>query len=835
MTIIDSDLASFGDLLKGFRTRRHLTQHQLACALGVHRNAISRWEQGDVLPAHKAVVLELTRHLKLDDQETRQLLEASLTALPPHWSVPFPRNPYFTGREKVLEALHTQLGIDQAVALTQSSALHGLGGVGKTQIALEYAYRYALEYSAVFWVRAETEESIVFSLLRIAEVLQLPGRDDKDQQHVVAAVQRWLSTHGQWLVTWDNVEDLDILNRFLPSTRSGAILLTTRLQALGTLARGLDLAPMEHEEGTLFLLRRGKVLDTEASDEQVGQFARQMPAQYAAATELMEVLGGLPLALDQAGAYVEETHCGLPAYLDLFRTRRATLLQLRGEGTRDHPASVVTTFTLALRATAERHPVVLDLLLMCALLQPDAIPEEVFRQGGKHLGPQLQAVCCDALKWDHVVSLACAYSLLSRQPEEQTLSIHRLVQSVLVDGMSETEQVQWSRRVIEVLDAVFPEIQPTTESTAWKQGERLLPHALLCLQRARANEESLPLASLAYKVARYLRERGQYGEAESLLQRALQIREQTFGAKHLEVTSCLDELAILSFRQGKYEQAELLYQRTLHIWEQTLGPEDLKVAKPLYGLARLHLRQGKYEQAGLLYRRALQVWERVLGPWHPEVAKTLDGLALLHSKQGKYEQAESLFQRALQIWEQALGPEHSEIAYPLNNLANLYRSQGKYEQAEPLYEHALRLREQHLGRNHPEVAQTLHDLAILWQKQGDLVKAQAQAEHALQIHVQALGEAHPETIATRALYAQLIQEQAGGTEPTLEHIRTFLKARGWSVHLKKRRDKLYVYATRRVGEHTHSRYLAPLSNLAACLAAVWMLPNAKEEKPTVAQ
>ena len=146
---------------------------------------------------------------------------------------------------------------------------------------MEYAYRHSLEYSAVFWIGAETEEQIVSSLLRIAEVLQLPGRDGKDQQQAIADVQRWLSVHDQWLLIWDNVEDLAQLDRFLPSTRSGAILITTRCQTLGTLARGVDLLPMEHEEGMLFLLRRAKVLEPEATYVQVSQLAEQMPLQYA--------------------------------------------------------------------------------------------------------------------------------------------------------------------------------------------------------------------------------------------------------------------------------------------------------------------------------------------------------------------------------------------------------------------------------------------------------------------------------------------------------------------------------------------------------------------------
>ncbi len=336
MTMIGYNFSSFGTLLKTLRRRRRLTQQGLAEALGVHRRTLVRWEQGDSLPESKAQVLELARCLKLDNQETRHLLEASLTALSPHWFVPLPRNPYFSGREETLEVLHAQLGVDRAVALTQSSALHGLGGIGKTQIALEYAYRHALEYSAVFWIRAETEGQIVASLLHIAETLQLPGRDDTDQQQVIAVLQRWLSTHRQWLLIWDNVEDLALLDRFLPPVRQGAILITTRSQALGTLAQGINLSPMEPKEGMLFLLRRAKVLPPEAFEWD--QLIVRLPDAYEAAVELVTILGGLPLALDQAGAYIEETGCSLTSYLQRYTQQRSSLLNRRGSSSgANHP------------------------------------------------------------------------------------------------------------------------------------------------------------------------------------------------------------------------------------------------------------------------------------------------------------------------------------------------------------------------------------------------------------------------------------------------------------------------------------------------------------------
>ncbi|MBV9231665.1 MAG: tetratricopeptide repeat protein, partial [Chloroflexi bacterium] len=722
---------------------------------------VIRWEQGEVLPESKALVLELARHLKLDEQETRQLLEASLTALAPHWSVPLPRNPYFTGREEILEALHTQLGIDRAVALTQSSALHGLGGMGKTQIALEYAYRHALEYSAVFWIGAEIQEQMVSSFLRVAWVLGLPERDDKDQQRVVVAVQHWLSTHRQWLLIWDNVEDLDLLQRFLPSARRGANLLTTRCQTLGTLTRGLDLAPMEQEEGMLFLLRRAKVLSPDASGEDVRFLAERTPAQYQAAAALVEAMGGLPLALDQAGAYLEATRCGLPAYLELFRARRVTLLQLRGEGAREHPASVSTTFTLSLTATTRRHPAVGDLLRICALLQPDAIPEELFRQGGEHLGSALAPVCGDPLEWDRLLGVACSYSLLARQPETHTLSLHRLVQSVLLESMTEAEREIWTRRVLRAIEAVFPEVLMTTTAyVVWKQCERLVPLALLCLQHQGSTKEALACAELAYKVAQYHQYlRGQYREAEPLYLRALQIQEHALGATHPAVASTLNSLANLYWRQGKYAEAEPLHLRALQIREQALGPIHPEVANPLNSLATLYRGQGKYAEAEPLCQRALQIREQTLGPTHPAVAHSLNNLALLSRDQGKYGEAEALYQRALRIWEQALGPEHSLVSRALHGLANLSRNQEKYEEAETLYRRALSIQEQRVGLSHPDVAEMLHNLALLRQRQGNLSETMTLAEYALAIRLQALGEDHPKTAASRELYTHLVQEQ----------------------------------------------------------------------------
>jgi tetratricopeptide (TPR) repeat protein/transcriptional regulator with XRE-family HTH domain len=749
---------SFGALLQAFRHRRQLTQQQVADKLGVHRNTIGTWERGDFLPESKGLVLELARSLRLNDEEGRRLLEASFTAPAPFWSVHFPRNPLFTGREEMLEILHTCLGSEPLVALTQSYALHGLGGVGKTQLVLEYAYQHALEYSAVGWIAAETTETVVSSLLRVAEHFQLPDWQDTDQQRVVAAVQRWLSIHSQWLLIWDNLEDLGLLPHFLPSLRQGSVLITTRSQALGSLAHGVDLCPMGEEEGRLLLLRRAKMLSPQAPAEQMRKLVTSRPTEYAAAGDLVSVLGGLPLALDQAGAYIEETGCSLSDYLHRYSEQRVRLLERRGGVGSDHPQSVMTTFQLALEQVDRKQKAAADVLRVCAFVYAEGIPEELFILGAEHLGPALAPLASDPTWFDQAVAVLRSLSLVQRQPETHTLSLHRLVQAVIREPMSEQEQVVWLKRVLKSLNVVFPAVRLETAEVR-KQAERFLPHVLPLVDLLPDQEGGQELAEALQNAAQYLRVRAQYEQAETMYQRAIRVKERVLGPEHLQVATSLNGLGQLYWEQGKYEQAEPLFQRALAIYEQQAGPDYPQVASLLENLAALYAEQGNYELAEPLFQRVVSMREQAMGSGHAGVAVSLANLADCYADQGKYEQAEPLYQRALAIWDQTLGREHSYAAHSLSGLARLYTEQGKYEEAEPLFQQALTNREQHLGQHHPQTAETLYDLAILRQKQGNLNEALSLAKDALQICSEMLGEAHPKTLAVQTLYAQLLQEQ----------------------------------------------------------------------------
>jgi hypothetical protein len=325
-------------------------------------------------------------------------------------------------------------------------------------------------------------------------------------------VQRWLITHSRWLLIWDNLENLELLQHWLPSTRRGAILITTRSPALGTLAQGLELSSMRQEEGMLFLLRRAKVLEPEATSEQMQQLAQRQPSEYAAAEKLVRVMDGLPLALDQAGAYIEEIGCSLADYLQRYEQQPAHLLDRRGVLGGDHPHSVTTTFLTVSERVEREQSAAADILRVCALLHAEAIPEEIFVVGAAHLGPELASLATDPCQLDLAIAVLRSFSLVQRQPQTRTLALHPLVQTVLRERMSEQERATWMRRVSAALNTAFPEV--TYE--AWRQCERLLPHVLACATAMSDQGGNQDLAEVLGKAADYLRACARYDQAESL-------------------------------------------------------------------------------------------------------------------------------------------------------------------------------------------------------------------------------------------------------------------------------------------------------------------------------
>jgi tetratricopeptide (TPR) repeat protein len=599
------------------------------------------------------------------------------------WNVPFRRNPFFTGREQLLTQLHENLTQTGAAALTQAQAISGLSGIGKTQFAVEYAYRYRDEYHFILWVRAATYNTLISDFVALADMFHLREKDEQDQNKVVVAVKRELATVSSWLLIFDNADDLALVNDFLPTEGKGHILLTTRTQAVGTIANRIEVEKMDSLTGTLLLLRRARVLAADFPLDQAHEIDR------ISAEAIVKEMDALPLALDQAGAYIEETGCSVSAYLERYRQRQETLLKRRGGSSPDHPEPVASTWSLSFEQIERDNPIAADLLRFSAFLAPDAIPEEMITEGAAELGEHLQSVATDPSLLDEAIGTLRRFSLVRRNSDNNTYSLHRLVQIVLKESTNEQTQRQWAEKIIRALNRAFPNVSEAT----WAQCQRYLPHVQVCAELMNQYQLVFPEAArLLDQAAIYLDDHALYPQAELLFQQALAIREKVLPPEHAHIASSLNNLGWLYQTQGKYEQAEPLFKRSLAIREKTLGPEHPTTANSLNNLAVLYRNEGKYEQAEPLFKRSLAIREKMLGPEHPTTAISLNDLANLYCALGKYQQAEPLYQRALSIKEKVLGPEHPSIPNVLQNYADLLRKTKHEDEATALEKRANAIR-----------------------------------------------------------------------------------------------------------------------------------------------
>src|SRR5260221_654088 len=665
------------------RILRNLHLPDLAVQLGVARAAVKRWERGSQHPSPyyriklcdlfglsaqdlglEAVtgdlpLLDLAQEILPDATHQDRDSPASVEEARAYWMVPYARNPNFTGRAGQLTSLlHLQSPDDcdqqsttQRTSCLSSLALTGMGGIGKTQIALEYAYRVReqVHYQHIIWINAASEEAILTSFLTVADQLPDVQQQGTDQHQIVAAVRHWFEHDAHsWLLIVDNADDLSIIPAYLPRLGNGRILLTTRAHAVGALATAITVTNLSMEEGTELLQRRTQRL------------ADVSPHEMKQARHIVSTLAQFPLALDQAGAYIEETGCSFSSYLDLYHTHRSLLLARRGKQSTNYAATVTTTWALSLQVLTQRNPAASEFLQLSAFVALFHCPDERLIGGAPHWHPALHEAVTDPLRFNQMVEDLFQFSLVKRFAEDRLLSLHRLVQIVQRERMAPAEQRLWAQRVVCAVNAVFP--YDLTDSLAtWPLCQRYLEQALMCDLLIQEHQVLLPeAADLLNRTGTYLRDRAAYALAEPLFQRALRIREQHLGPEHADTAATLNDLAALYWQQGRYAEAEPLFQNALHIREQYLGPEHAETATPLNDLATLYWQQGRYTEAEPLFQHTLHDHASELQPDHAETATPLNNLATLYWQQGRYTEAEPLFQRALHTYEQHLGPEHPD-------------------------------------------------------------------------------------------------------------------------------------------------------------------------------
>lgn len=462
------------------------------------------------------------------------------------WNAPS-RNPHFTGRDNDLSELHRLLKARSRVAV---QAVRGMGGVGKTQLALEFCHRHCARLDAVWWIGAENPTLIPDQLRGLGRALglDLPA-DVADAAQVVLSHLRGLP---RWLLVFDNAESVADLHPFLPSSGTGKVLVTTRRAGFDALGGVLDLDTMARRESVALLARRSPVLTADQADE------------------LAELLGDLPLGLEQAAAYLAQSRMPPHEYLQLLRTSPDGLADKGEDGQRrTADRSLHTLWTLSLRRLDEHNPQAAQLLAVCSYLAPEAVPMELFTTNSAVLPTPLDADAANAATLSHVVGVLTDYSLVKR--DQNTITVHRLVQlavrehatSPTPDADSEHHPLAWT---LALLHAHLP-LGVYKDPTAWPRWQQLLPHVLAALHHHHATPDLARETTLwlLNQTSSYLQTIGLAGQARPLAERALAIDEATHGPDHPHVAIRLGNLAMVLQDLGQPHDAELLLERARRI------------------------------------------------------------------------------------------------------------------------------------------------------------------------------------------------------------------------------------------------------------------------------
>lgn len=700
--------------------------------------------------------------------------------------VPLDRNGFFAGREAILRGIEETLARGATAAVTQAQAISGLGGVGKTQVALEFAYRARDRYSDVLWVSAASEDTLRAGFAAIAEQLgiDVAGRD---AQAAARAVKLWLEANRGWLLVLDNADEPSQIRPYLPRGGSGHILLTSRAQVLQQLgiAAPLQLNELSPEESLRFLQRRA------------GREAEADKSEIDAMAALARELGHLPLALEQAAAYIVELQETFANYLRAFKRERLKLLDRAQPIAGDYERSVATTWSLNFRRIEQESPASVALLQVLSFLGADAVPDELIRGGMERWPTPLRDALLggDALVLGKLLQPLARYSLIRRDRSKETTSTHRLVQDVVREGLDDKAQRALARSVVVALATQFPD---PADYRNWPACERFLQHVRAGVRWIEEFDFRFEEAGrLLNQTAFYLEEREEYEEAETLYQRSVAVREhisERDGYTNPNIVAALRNLGVLRMKLGRYADAEVDLRRAVHAAERvaregrfatdrdilpmalvSLGhileergraQEALPIlqrafahveqapasvlpidrAQVVRALAGLQRQLGHADEAATLFQKAIELLEHAGPAAVPALADARVGLSEVRLSQGRLADAEVLAARALKQMEQAYGSDHADVAQFVEKIGKVYVEQGRYREAEPLLRRNLDSRRRAHGRASLHTARALDLLADCLRHQSRYDEAQPLYVEAIAVAERTLGPDHHDLI-----------------------------------------------------------------------------------------
>ncbi len=655
-------------------------------------------------------------------------------------NLPYLSSEFFKGREALLDELSKSLGPvpDSGATPVVARVLNGMGGVGKTRLAVEYAWRRATDYTALLFVNASDPEALQRNLAALCgrAILDLPEQGETDEGRQRDAVLAWLGQHPGWLLVLDNIDSEEAARAteaLLPQLLGGHALLTSPLTNWSGSVGTLPVDMLSLEAAADFLLARTGAKQRKHSDDP------------AVARTLAEELGRLALALEQAGAYMAQRRLGFAQYLAEWQGQHDKVLAWFDPRLMNYPKSVATTWQTSfdqLGAPARR------LLQRLAWLAPEPVPESLMDVPI----PELELAESDAFG---ALAELESYSLITRAPDGPRFSVHRLVQEVTRRSQGGEAAHATVSEALRWIDAAF--VGDSLDVRDWPLLDPLAPHARAVATRADTAGIATPTTRLMNKVGLLLFRKALHVEAEPLMRRALAIDEASFGPDHPRVALHLNNLAQLLQATNRLPEAEPLMRRALAINEASFGPDHPDVAPSLNNLASLLQATNRVPEAEPLMRRGLAINEASFGADHPRVATNLDNLALLLKTTNRMLEAEPLMRRALAINEASFGPDHPDVATSLNNLAQLLQATNRLPEAEPLMRRALAINEVSFGVDHPKVATNLENLALLLKVTNRLPEAEPLMRRALAIDEASFGAHHPRVAIHLNNLAKLLQ------------------------------------------------------------------------------
>ncbi|KAK0627900.1 hypothetical protein B0T14DRAFT_451216 [Immersiella caudata] len=796
-------------------------------SIGIHANHMdmARFRAADD-PGFLAVCSELRRwveavattqgkperqHVPAPGTEGQSLLPESSGSGGAVFFVPYPRNAAFTGRSAIIEKLQKQPLQSGSQART---ALFGLGGIGKTQIALEYAYRMRDTHPdiSVFWVHASSAERFRQSFVSIATLRRIPGHDDP-KADVLVLVTRWLEENkiksgdsgpgpgpGRWLMILDNADDAQLffpppprhssnpgeyktntegLGRYIPECAHGSVLVTTRNKQVGVKLSKGTMPPIEVDR-----------MDESESEQILRTCLGVEEGNDTLLRTLASRLEHLPLALVQAAAFIDANTTAISEYLRLLDDSDHLLVDLLSEEFetvgRDSkaPRAVAETWIVSFEQIQRQDSLAGELLSLMSFFDRQAIPSKflglyIERQRGFGNGSNasqgndthITRMGKDSLRLQKALGILKAFSFFMPTVDEngqQTLSTHRLVQLVTKKWLASrmegeaprTMRDHFAGRALIILSSVFP----FGDFENWETCRRYLPHVDAVLKhgiedRRESRDERRAMAALLHAAGAYLSSQGRWKEAEEMQHQGVELRTELLGNENVDTLQSMGNLAFTYHSQGRLEKAESMFQDVAEGTVRLLGEEDPLSLTCMGNLASVYQAQGKWREAEALETRVVNGREKTLGEEHPDTLVAMGNLASTLWNLNRLQETERLERRVMEVTVKVRGGEHPLALTAMGNLASTYRSQGRWSEAEELEVQVVEASVRVLGREHPETLSSMGNLSATYRNQGQWDKAESLEQQVLEISKRVLGEDHPETLTSKGSLATLYRNQ----------------------------------------------------------------------------